>query len=190
MTLEAIQSRVGVKPDGRWGPITEAALNAALDKAGYSAVPAPHPKLSREVILAAQKSERIDGIPASVTLAQYALESAWGTKMSGRNNPFGIKAKPGEPQTVVRTREERADGSSYYIEAGFRNFASLNEAFDQHGKLLGTAGVYAKARAKLPDPDAFADALTGVYATANNYGTVLKSIMRSQNLYQYNGARA
>lgn len=190
MTLATIQRRVGVTADGKWGPLTEAAVSAVLDKAGIANEPAPHPKLSANIIKAAQKSQRIDGIPASVTLAQFALESAWGTKLAAPFNPFGIKAKPGEPQTVARTREERPDGTSYYINAGFRKFASFDEAFEAHGKLLGTAGVYAKARAVLPDPDRFADALTGVYATANNYGTVLKSIMRSQSLYQYNGAQA
>jgi len=181
MSLTDFQRRLGVSQDGKWGPITERAANDALNLAP---VP-PHPKLSADIIAAAQKSERAWGVPASVTLAQFALESAWGTKLAAPFNPFGIKAKPGEPQTVANTREERPDGSSYYINAGFRKFSSFAEAFDAHGKLLGTAGVYAKARATLPDPDAFADALTGVYATAGNYGTVLKSIMRSQGLYRY-----
>jgi flagellum-specific peptidoglycan hydrolase FlgJ len=71
------------------------------------------------------------------------------------------------------------------------NFTSIDQAFDAHGKLLGTAKIYSGARAKLPDPDAFADELTGVYATAHDYGVVLRSVMRSQGLYQYNlSARA
>ena len=45
------------------------------------------------VIRAAQASQTRWGIPASVTLAQWALESAWGSRMPpGSNNPFGIKA--------------------------------------------------------------------------------------------------
>jgi flagellum-specific peptidoglycan hydrolase FlgJ len=34
-------------------------------------------------------------------------------------------------------------------------------------------------------PDAFADALTRIYATDPNYGTALKRLMKSNNLYQY-----
>jgi flagellum-specific peptidoglycan hydrolase FlgJ len=36
------------------------------------------------------------------------------------------------------------------------------------------------------NPNAFADALTGVYATDPEYGNLLKSLMQSHNLYQYN----
>lgn len=167
-------------------PINQLAANWDARTASSPAQSFPtHPKLSSDVIAAAVESHRKYRIPASVSLAQYAVESAWGTRMSGRNNPFGIKDTDGENATVLSTREETKSGESYTIKAGFENFASVSDAFEIHGKLLGTAKVYAKARAKLPDPDAFADALTGVYATANNYGTVLKSIMRSQNLYQY-----
>ena len=59
----------------------------------------------------------------------------------------------------------------------------MNEAFDQHGRLLATAHPHARTLAN--DSDAFADALNGVYATDPNYGTVLKRIMKSHNLYQY-----
>lgn len=145
----------------------------------------PHPRLPQSVLLAAIKTQSTWNIPASVRLAQYAVESAWGTKMSGINNPFGIKDVDGHNATVVKTREETKGGKSYYISAGFENFTSIEEAFDIQAKLLATGKPYAKARAQLPDADAFADALTGVYATANSYGTVLKSIMKSNNLYQY-----
>jgi flagellum-specific peptidoglycan hydrolase FlgJ len=71
------------------------------------------------------------------------------------------------------------------VVARFRRFASMNEAFDQHGRLLATDRPYAHARTLANDPDAFADALTGVYATDPNYGTLLKRIMKSHNLHQY-----
>lgn len=190
MTLATVQQRLGLDADGKWGPDTEGAVIALMDKAGVPPVdlaPAPHRKLSAGIIMAAQASERKYGIPTSVSLAQFAIESAWGTRMPpNSNNPFGIKARTGEPSVTVRTREWSKAKGDYYIEAAFRKFASFDEAFDHHGRLLGTAGVYARARTKLPDPDAFADALTGVYATDPNYGTALKRVMKSQGLYQYN----
>jgi flagellum-specific peptidoglycan hydrolase FlgJ len=70
-------------------------------------------------------------------------------------------------------------------EAKFRRFASAAEAFDAHSQLLGTASPYAKARMFSGDPNAFADALTGVYATDPHYGSKLKAIMKQYNLYKY-----
>lgn len=144
-------------------------------------------KIDKAVIDAAQASETKHGIPASVSLAQYALESAWGKKMpAGSNNPFGIKAAGKQASVTVRTREVDKHGRTYYINAPFRKFASIAEAFDEHGRLLAQAKPYAHARALLPDPNAFADALTGVYATDPQYGALLKKIMQQSGLYQYN----
>ena len=48
---------------------------------------------SPEVIRLAQESEKKWGVPASVTLAQYALESGYGTSSVAKNanHYFGIK---------------------------------------------------------------------------------------------------
>jgi flagellum-specific peptidoglycan hydrolase FlgJ len=100
------------------------------------------------------------------------------------NNPFGIKAAPGQPFVEAHTREV-VRGDAVTVVARFRKFASLNEAFDQHGELLANARPYAHARTVENDPNAFADALTGVYATDPSYGSLLKSLMMSHNLYQY-----
>lgn len=144
------------------------------------------PTIPHEIISAAQESEKKWSIPASVSIAQWAIESGYGRHMPpGSFNPFGIKARAGEPRVGARTREVLG-GKTVYINDGFRKFASIAEAFDKHGEFLATRTPYAHARTKLPDPDAFADALTGVYATDPHYGTVLKGLMRSANLYQYN----
>jgi len=151
-------------------------------------VPAPKPSVGvfpADVVAAAQASQKTWKIPAAVTLAQWALESSWGTAMpGGSNNPFGIKAKPGEPYVEAYTGED-IHGQHVTILAKFRKFDSMKDAFDQHGRLLGTASPYAHARTLTGDPDAFADALTGIYASDPNYGTKLKRIMKTYNLYQY-----
>ncbi len=144
-----------------------------------------------EIVAAAQSGQRKYNIPASVSLAQYAIESGWGKHDLGCFNYFGMKApcdadhKPLVPFVILKTREQDRHGNDYYIEAPFRKFASPEEAFDEHARLLGTKPVYAAARAKLPDPDAFADALTGVYATDLGYGKALKAVMHGSNLTQY-----
>jgi hypothetical protein len=139
-----------------------------------------------DVIAAAQASHTTWNIFASVTLAQWAVESAYGRTMpSGSNNPFGIKAVGNDPYVECQTQEV-IHGQFVTVIQRFRKFPSMNAAFDQHGWLLGTRPQYARARTFLPDdPDGFADALTGVYAGAPNYGTVLKKVMKTYNLYQY-----
>lgn len=147
---------------------------------GGSAQPPGGRVFPPDVIAAAQASHAKWKIPASVTLAQWALESNFGRAM-----PIGsIKAAKGQPFVETDTREV-IGGQSMTVSAKFRKFGSLTEAFDQHGKLLATGRPYANARTLVDDPNVFADALTGVYATDPNYGASLKSLMRSHDLYQY-----
>jgi flagellum-specific peptidoglycan hydrolase FlgJ len=143
-----------------------------------------------EAIAAARASAKKRGIPASVTLAQWALESAWGTRMSGKHNCFGIKAKPGEPCTRVTTHET-IKGKSVATACLFRDYASLAEAFDAHAQLLGTGAAYADFRKALPDLVKATEALGGGtparprYATDPNYGSKLMAVIRGSKLTQY-----
>lgn len=134
-----------------------------------------------DAVRAAKSSEAKYGIPAAVTLAQFSLESANGTRMPpGSNNPFGIKAKPGQPYSEAMTTEVLG-GRAVRIPQKFAAFPSLDEAFEAHAQLLARAPVYANARANANDPSKFADALAGKYATDPMYGTKLKSIMAKQS---------
>ena len=124
----------------------------------------------------------------SVSLAQYALESAWGTKLSGKFNFFGMKATQDEIEsgnaTWDITREETKSGASYYIRAAFRNFASLQDAFDAHAALLTTAHYADCMRAQTPDD--YCDALRrDGYATALAYAAALKNIIKTCDLTRY-----
>lgn len=145
---------------------------------------------AREVIEAAQDAQRKWSIPASVSIAQYALESGWGLHMPpGSNNPFGIKAVGDQPSVLVRTHEF-VNGHWTVISAPFRKFSSLAEAFDEHAQLLAQSLHYAKARRTLPDPIAFVHALTGVYATDPHYGDELTAIINGSRLTQYDRVTA
>ena len=134
-----------------------------------------------DVVNAAVASRLKWSVPASITMAQWAVESAWGAAMPpDSNNPFGIKAVGDQPAVESPTREV-VDGQPITITAKFRKFDSLADAFDAHGKLLATSPVYAPAMQKKDDPDAFADALTGVYATDPQYGATLKYVINTYN---------
>lgn len=135
-----------------------------------------------EIIAAAQEANRKRYIPASVTLAQWALHSAFGRLTPpGSNNPFGIKAADATDSVVARTRQH-IDGKSTYVLAHFRQFASIAEAIDNHVKSLAEDAQYARARTALPDPNKFADALTEVYSDIPGYGASLQQIIRTYGL--------
>jgi hypothetical protein len=145
----------------------------------------------------AQANEARSRVPWLVTLGQAALESGWGKRMCG-NNMFGIKAKPSIPESqrkLCTTKEvhkspnvkypevvsvtPRSDGRyDYVVRDWFRAFASPEDSFANHAKVLQHPR-YAKAFAHTDDPYAFADEVAaGGYATAPNYASVLKGVMK------------
>jgi hypothetical protein len=142
-------------------------------------------RLPDEVVTAAVSSFKRWSVPASVTLAQWIVESAWGTSVPpDSNNPFGMKALPGQPAVESSTREI-SNGESVVVTARFRQFDSLSDAFDQHGRLLATGVQYHTAMTLVASPEAFADALSGIYATDPQYGSTLKWVIKNYGLAQY-----
>jgi flagellum-specific peptidoglycan hydrolase FlgJ len=119
--------------------------------------------------------------PASITLA-VDCRSAWGSAVP--QQPFGIKATETQPAVESATFEV-VDGKVINTTARFRRFDSLSQAFDLHGQLLATASPYQTAMTLVQDPDRFADALTGVYATDPQYGTTLRWVMDNYGLKQH-----
>lgn len=139
-----------------------------------------------EVIKAAQDSQRETGVPASITLAQWGLESGYGKSMpTGSNNPFGIKAVGSQPGVDAMTKEDYGHGK-VSVSQKFRKFDTLSDAFKEHARLLSEGKYLKQVMEFKDDPDKMADALTGTYATDTEYGAGLKTMMKSNNLYQYN----
>lgn len=138
-----------------------------------------------EVVDAAEVSARRWHVPASVTIAQWVVESAWGAAMPpGSNNPFGIKAVGDEPGIDSPTHEVE-NGQTVTVSARFRVFGSLRDAFEEHGRLLAKSPAYAAAMRMTADPAAFADALTGIYGTDPNYGATLRWVIDNYHFVQY-----
>jgi flagellum-specific peptidoglycan hydrolase FlgJ len=141
--------------------------------------------IPNDVIGAAQAVQRKWGVPASVTIAQWAIESSYGAHMpQGSNNPFGIKARPDQPSVSAMTAEV-IHGRTIHLPQPFRKFSSLIEAFELHGQLLHDGRPYRHAMTLAGDADAFANALTGIYATDPHYGRSLTALMKALDLYQY-----
>jgi len=139
-----------------------------------------------QVAPGAVAAQRRYGIPAAVTIAQAIDESGWGQSelATAGHNLFGIKGT-GPAGTVVRPTEEYLDGSWVATTASFRVYHSVAESIADHSRLLATGESYQQAMANRQAPDAFANDLTGVYATDPTYGSNLISIMRLYNLYRY-----
>ena len=129
------------------------------------------------------------GIPAAVTIAQAIDESGWGQSAlaTADHNLFGIKGTGPAGRDMLPTREYE-DGAWVTRTAPFRVYHNIAESIEDHSRLLATGPAYQHAMASRGLPDAFATALTGVYATDPGYGSNLISLMRLYNLYRYDSA--
>jgi flagellum-specific peptidoglycan hydrolase FlgJ len=128
------------------------------------------------------------GVPAAVTIAQAIDESAWGnSQLAARyHNLFGIKGS-GPAGSVALPTSEFYNGQWVTIDAQFRVYHNVAESIADHAELLATSGYYQRAMADRAVPDAFANDLTGVYATDPDYGANLIAIMKLYNLYRFEG---
>ena len=131
------------------------------------------------------------GVPASVTIAQAIEESAWGQSglAAQYHNLFGVKGS-GPAGSVSLPTSEYEGGRWVTVDAGFRVYHNDAESIADHAELLATSGYYTRAMGDRAVPDAFANALTGVYATDPNYGANLIALMKLYNLYQYDASPA
>jgi flagellum-specific peptidoglycan hydrolase FlgJ len=131
------------------------------------------------------------GVPAAVTIAQAIEESAWGDSglAAQDHNLFGIKGT-GPAGSVTLPTSEYLNGQWVTIDAGFRVYHNVAESIADHAELLATSGYDTRAMADRAVPDAFANDLTGVYATDPDYGANLIALMRLYNLYRFDATTA
>jgi len=139
-----------------------------------------------EVAPGALAAQHQYGIPAAVTIAQAIDESGWGQSMLAAqdHNLFGIKGT-GPAGSVERPTQEYENGQPVTVNAPFRVYSDVAQSITDHSLLLATGSAYQQAMADRRSPDAFANDLTGVYATDPNYGANLITIMRQFNLYRF-----
>ena len=137
----------------------------------------------------AMAAQRKYGVPAAVTIAQAIDESGWGlSSLATRdNNLFGIKGD-GPAGSDPQPTQEYENGQFVTLTAPFRVYRNVAESIEDHGKLLATSQYYTQSMAERHDPNAFADALTGVYATDPDYGAKLIGLMQGYDLYRYDAA--
>lgn len=136
------------------------------------------------VIIAAKVAQKATKVPASVSIAQYGLESGWGKhEPPGSNNPFGIKAFHGGGVNAMTT--EVIGGKVIHVEQPFAIYPSLTGAFLAHAHIISTLGVYAPAMAVLPDVTKFVKLMAQHYATDPHYADKILGLIQADGLTKY-----
>lgn len=129
-------------------------------------------------------------VPASLTISQAALESAWGN--SGltvkANNLFGIKGS-GPAGSITAQTTEYVNGKAVKVNAAFRAYNQWGESISDHTEILvkgvsWNRDLYRKVIGASGKTAAKEIASAG-YATDPNYAQKLIRIMDAYNLYQY-----
>lgn len=122
---------------------------------------------SEDIELAKKVQEKY-GVPASVTLAQYALESGYGTSNLAKNNKnyFGMRA-----------------GSN-----GWQKFNSKEESFMAYGKLM-SSDLYTSKTNGSKTINEYVESFSETYAPSSdgntNYSGKVLKIISQNNLTQY-----
>jgi flagellar protein FlgJ len=185
----ALARRFGAKPSqpggavGQLPPIPPSLPPAAGPVAPEQpACPMTPAEFIAAIVPAAQACMRATRVPASVTVAQAALESAWGAHAPG-HNLFGIKADTGwsGPVTLQETHEV-VDGRTIEMVARFRAYPDWQGSIDDHAAFLAGNPRYKFAFADPRGPE-FAEAIARAgYATDPVYAAKLKAVMTAHKL--------
>lgn len=132
-------------------------------------------------------------IPASLTGAQAALESGWGTSSLARapyNNQFGIKASADWTGRVVKMpTKEYLNGAWVAVNADFRAYDDINDSVADHAKFF-TSTEWRKTNyaAVIGETDykkaCYAVKAAG-YATDPDYASKLINIIEKYKLYEW-----
>lgn len=132
----------------------------------------------------AQRVAQSSGIPAELIVAQAALETDWGrrqiTTASGADshNLFGIKAGSqwrGATTAVLTTEYDQ--GQAHKQTEQFRAYGSVDAAFADYARLIGSNSNYAGVMSARNPLDAARALQQGGYATDPHYADKLISVM-------------
>ena len=153
-------------------------------------------------------NQKQSGILASVSLAQFILESGYGKSelAQNANNCFGMKSSlsgnswsgsvwDGHSVYTMKTGEQNADGSYVTVTADFRKYSSIEDSIADHSAyLLGAMNGSKKRYEGLAGCTDYKKAVQiikdGGYATSLDYVQNLCRVIEQWNLTQYDVAVA
>ena len=149
------------------------------------------------------EDQKKTGVLASVSMAQFLLESAYGKSELAQkaNNCFGMKkslsgntwtgsAWDGTSVYAKETKEQHADGTYTTITAEFRKYACIEDSIADHSAYLvgaknGTALRYAGLKGETDYKIAAQIIKDGGYATSLTYVEKLCSLIEQLGLTRY-----
>lgn len=152
--------------------------------------------------------QKASGVLASVSMAQFILESGWGKSglTQKANNCFGMKkslsgntwpnsAWDGKSVVSMQTGEETEDGKAYTITAEFRKYSCIEDSIADHSAYLTGAKDGDKLRYEgLKGCKKYKTAAQiikdGGYATSTSYVKVLCDIIKEYKLTDYEVKKA
>ena len=147
--------------------------------------------------------QKNSGVLASVSLAQFILESGWGKSglTQKANNCFGMKkslsgntwpnsAWDGKSVISMKTGEETEDGKAYTITAEFRKYSCIEDSIADHSAYLTGAKDGDKLRYEgLKGCKKYKQAAQiikdGGYATSTSYVKAICDIIKEYGLTDY-----
>lgn len=147
--------------------------------------------------------QKESGILASVSLAQFILESGYGKSelAQNANNVFGMKCSlsgntwsgsswDGQSRYIKQTKEQKKDGSMETIAADFRKYPCIEDSIADHSAYLlgaknGSKLRYNGIKGCTDYKRAVQIIKDGGYATSLTYVEKLISIIEKWNLTQY-----
>src|SRR3954466_4266218 len=123
--------------------------------------------------------------PAGITVAQAAVESAWGSSQLSvkANNYFGIKAH-GDAESIELPTTEVMNGKTVKVLARFAAYPDIAACFADRDRIINQLACYQDARANAADPELFARCLARLWATDPRYAEKLLKIYRGFKLDQ------
>lgn len=139
---------------------------------------------------AAVATAKATGVPASIIIAQAALESGWGESALTKtgNNLFGIKADSlWRGQTLIMNTKEFIKGQWVVVPALWRKYPSWQASVDDHAAFLKRNPRY-KSCFACTTAQAFVRALAQAgYATDPAYADKVVRLVNQHNLQSLDG---
>ena len=138
-----------------------------------------------EIARIAVALEAQTGCPAPMMIAQWAVESRWGSKPVGHANYFGMKANSRDPKSRIVVTKEIVDGKPVEEKLAFADYDSLADSARDYAFLITEGEPYQPAwqnYLKTHDLNELITAVATEYATDPTYAKLVREISGQANV--------